>query len=191
MPDEAAPLPPAEIEHRLAGRMRLRLRAKRGDAEFFRRLEAGLARIPGVRSVRASATTGGVLIEHGGDDAGILSAAKEQALFEAAPPARPPAPFTGTAAELPGSLDLAVAGLAGAGLLQLARGKIVGSASENLWNAYSLHAITKESRLAVLLVAFGLLQIVRGEVLGSATSLFLYALSARQIAQRQAAEGGV
>src|SRR5436309_2534469 len=123
MPDEAAPLPPAEIEHRLAGRMRLRLRAKRGDAGFFRRVEAGLARIPGVRSVRASATTGGVLIEHGGDDAGILSAAKEQALFEAAPPARLPAPFIGAAAELPGSLDLAVAGLAGAGLLQLARGK--------------------------------------------------------------------
>ena len=77
------------------------------------------------------------------------------------------------------------------GLLQLARGEIVGSASENLWNAYGLYAVTRNTLPSAFLIAFGLFQIARGEVLGSATSLFLYAYSARRLAQHRAPEEAV
>jgi hypothetical protein len=82
-------------------------------------------------------------------------------------------------------LNLVALGLAGAGMLQVARGQVIGSASENLWNAYGLYAATRQRWPLTVLVPLGLLQIARGEVLGSATSLFLYALSARRMAQRQ------
>ncbi len=49
MPD-TPPLPLAEVEHRIPGRMRLRVRMRRGDAGFFERT-ASLGRVPGVRGV--------------------------------------------------------------------------------------------------------------------------------------------
>ncbi len=196
MPDATASLPFAELEHRIPGRMRLRVAARRGDAGFFRRAEAGLARAPGVRAVRVNPHTASILVEHGGDEPAVLAAAKTQGLFGVAPvPSRPvrvlavPALSSGAAgANAWSPLDLASAGLAGAGLLQLARGRVIGSASENLWNAYGLYAITRQAWPSTLMVAFGLLQIARGEVLGSATSLFLYAFSARRLSQRKTAE---
>jgi hypothetical protein len=78
--------------------------------------------------------------------------------------------------------------LLGAALVQLVRGEVVGSASENLWNAYGLYAVTRQTMPSALLVAFGLLQVARGEVFGSATSLLLYAYSAWRMAQQQPAE---
>ncbi len=84
MPD-TAPLPLAVVEHSIPGRMRLRVRARRGDAGFFERA-AGLGRVPGVHGVRANAQTGSILIEHAGDEAAVLAAAREQGLFRDAPP---------------------------------------------------------------------------------------------------------
>jgi len=68
------------------------------------------------------------------------------------------------------------------------RGEVVGSASENLWNAYGLYAVTRHTLPSALLIAFGLLQVARGEVLGSATSLLLYAYSAWRMAQHRAGQ---
>jgi Heavy metal associated domain 2 len=194
MPDPQ--LPVAQVEHRIPGRMRLRVSAMRGDAGFFRRAETDLARVPGVRAVRVNPHTASILIEHGGDEAEVLSGAKTRGLFKAAPPpSRPSAIVTGSGlasvavgGEAFSPLDLASAGLAGAGLLQLVRGQVFGSASENLWNAYGLYTMTRHAWPSTLLVAFGLLQIMRGEVLGSATSLFLYAFAARRMAQGQPVE---
>ena len=197
MPDAAhdavSPLARAEIEHRIAGRMRLRVRARRGDAGFFRRVEDELARVPGVRGVRANPQTSGILIEHEGDEAAVLAAGRERGLFAVEPdsPASRPAPSPSAPGGAASPLDLAAVGLAGAGLLQLARGEIVGSASENLWNAYGLYAVTRNTLPSAFLIAFGLFQIARGEVLGSATSLFLYAYSARRLAQHRAPEEAV
>jgi hypothetical protein len=84
-------------------------------------------------------------------------------------------------------LNLVALGLTAAGVLQLARGKVVGSASESLWNAYGLYVMTREAWPLAVLVPFGVFQIARGEALGSATSLFLYAFSARRMAQRRSA----
>lgn len=67
------------------------------------------------------------------------------------------------------------------------RGRVLGSATENLWNAYLHYAGSREAGPPTLLVALGLVQIARGEWLGSASSLFLYAYRARQIARHQPA----
>ncbi len=201
MPDHdaaTAPLPMAEVEHRILGRMRLRVRACRGDAEFFERVASSLGRQAGIRAVRVNSGTGSILIEHDGREEAVLAGAKSRNLFEAAPPLRqavavraagPHLPSAGAKASSP--LNVAAVGLAGAGVLQLARGQVVGSASENLWNAYGLYAVTRQVGPAALLVVFGLFQIARGEVLGSATSLFLYAFSARRMAQHRAAEEAI
>lgn len=195
MPD-VAPLPHAKIEHRIPGRMRLRIHTRRRDAGFFERAVAFLAGEPGVRTVRANPHTASLLVEYEGDGTALLAAAEGHGLFEVAVPApgrtvavgAPPSLPGSTGPKVPSPLDLAAAGLAGAGLLQLLRGQVVGSASENLWNAYGLYAAKRQAFPSTLLVAFGLFQIARGEVLGSATSLFLYAFSARRMARHRAVE---
>ncbi len=200
MPDATVPLVPAVVEHRIPGRMRLRIPRRRGDAAFFGHVAAELAEVAGVRSVRNNPVTASVLIEHGGDAAEVLQAARERHLFAATEPtgasARAVAAFDALARWSPGrspprALNLAAAGLAGAELVQVARGRVVGSASENFWNAYAAYAMTGQGKVALLLGVFGLVQVMRGEVLGSATSLFLYALSARRMAQSRTAESTI
>jgi hypothetical protein len=200
MPDTVdinPPLPAAEIVHRIPGRMRLRVPAHQHDNAFFQRAEQTLAGITGIRRVRANPRTGSLLVEHDGIETAVLAAARDLGLFTAAPPARsmpvPHAnPSTSKGAMLGASpLNLVALGLAGAGVMQLARGEVVGSASENLWNAYGLYAVTRQRWPLAFLVPFGLLQILRGEVLGSAISLFLYAFSARRMAQHRPVEDTV
>ncbi|MBV8914972.1 MAG: heavy-metal-associated domain-containing protein [Acetobacteraceae bacterium] len=170
------------------------MRTKRGDLEYFERVRTALAGVPGVHRVQVNPQTGSVLLEYGADESAVLATAKDEGLFtvaaadralarhsEAQPGPRVAAPVS--------PLNLAASGLAGAGLLQLARGRVLGSASENLWNAYGFYALTRQALPSAVLIAFGLFQAVRGEVLGSATSLFVYAYLARRRAQDQAAEG--
>lgn len=188
----AGHMPLAQIEHSIPGRVRLRLRAMRDDVPFFQRVEAELARWPHIRAVRSNARTGSLLVEHTGDPAIWIRNARDGGLFNAVRPEAPaarrsvvrpvPAPVVGS------PLNLTAAGLAAAGTLQLMRGNVVGSASENLWNAYGLYAVARKPLASVVLVALGLMQIARGEVLGSATSLFLYAYSARRLARHRATE---
>jgi hypothetical protein len=187
-PGSMPPLARAVIEHRLPGRMRLRIAGKRGDAAFFRNAETRLAAAPGVSRVRASPLTGGILVEHGGDEEGLLGSARKEGLFAAAlPPSGPSAVAWPVHREPSGwPLQLAALGLSGAGVLQLTRGRAIGSASENLWNAYGLYATTRQKLPAALLASVGVLQVVRGEVLGSAISLFLYAYSAYRMGRGQA-----
>lgn len=188
---DAAPLPLAQVEHRLPGRLRLRVVSRRDDAAWFERAAAGLAADPAVRAVRANPGTASLLVEHDGDEPTVLAAASARGLFDASPrptpvarptPAAPPSPATA----LPG-LEMAAAGFVAAGALQLVRGRVVGSATENLWNAYLVFAGTRQAGPTALLVALGLLQIARGEILGSASSLFLYAWRAHQIARHRPA----
>jgi len=164
---------------------------RRGDTAFFEQVAASLGQEPGVCAVRVNPSTASILVEHESDEATVFAASRAQRLFHASASApRKAAPFGPTrsqssAAIFASPLDVAAVGLAGAGLLQLLRGQVVGSASENLWNAYGLYAVTRRPLPSALLVAFGLLQIARGQVLGSATSLFLYAFSAMRLAQHR------
>jgi len=178
--------------------MRLRVRVHLGDTAFFDRVAASLTHEPGIRAVRVNPHTASILVEYDGDEAAILAGAKTQRLFETAAPVLGGAsaafgaiPPSSSGAITLSKLDLAAAGLTTAGVLQLLRGQVVGSASENLWNAYGLYTVTQQAPPSIFLVAVGLLQIVRGEVLGSAISLFLYAFSARRMAQHQPGENAV
>lgn len=186
----SAPLAHATIEHRIAGRIRLRIPERRGNASFFVRAAGLMATWPGIQRVQANPLTGSILVRHTGDSTDWLKAAQAEGLFEVVEPMRKMAVLNqGTPARpQPSPLHVAATGLAAAGVLQIARGQVIGSASENLWNAYGLWVVTRRPWASALLCGFGLLQLFRGEVLGSATSLFLYAFSARRLARRLAAE---
>jgi hypothetical protein len=191
MSEPSTPLPIAEIEHRLPGRLRLRLASRRGDAAFFASVAERLARLPGVRSLRANPRTGSILIEHDGAAEALGELAKEQGLLQIASPAPPPRWSGGeghrTARVQP--LSLAAAGLAGLGLYQAARGRLVGSGTGTLWKAYAAYAYLNRPRLAAALAGFGLYRLAKGPALGSAVSLFYYAISAQHMARQRKAGG--
>lgn len=191
-----AALPQALVEHELPGRLRLRVPSRRGDRPFFEAVSERIAGLAGVRRVRANPLTGSLLVEHATSAAAIAALAREHGSFDLIAPGALPAPREVPAAParpavLPDPLSLAAAGLAGAGAYQLARGRVLGSASENLWNAYGAYAVLKQPWTAVVLVGFGLYQLAAGQGLGSAVSLFLYALNARHLARGQAPEAAV
>ena len=56
-------LPTARIEHRLPGRLRVRMPAMRGDLEFFSKLEEAFTRHPALGTVTVSPATAGILFE--------------------------------------------------------------------------------------------------------------------------------
>lgn len=179
----------AVLEHRLPGRMRLRVRNRRGDEAFFREMLGALTATVSVQEVRSNPATASILVSYSGQESAVLNTIRACGLDvrETAPPTvvvvRRSNPVT-----MPTALDVAAVGLATAGAVQLARGQVVGSASENLWNAFGLYAVTRQRWIPLILVALGLRQVMRGELLGSAVSLFLYALSARRLAQHRGTE---
>lgn len=190
MPETSTPLPLAEIAHLLPGRLRLRIPSRRGDAPFFAEIAARMARLAGVRAVRANLRTASLLIEHDGPADALARSASEQRVLEIVPAA--PAPtraqqYSGRLAALP-PLSVAAAGLAGLGLYQMARGEMLGSASENFWMAFRTYALLGRPQIAALLVGFGLFRLAKGKALGSAESLFYYAATAHRMARRRGAE---
>jgi hypothetical protein len=65
---------------------------------------------------------------------------------------------------------------------------MLGSASENFWNAYGAYRIFHNSPVALVLGALGLWQLLRGQWLGSASSLLFYALVAQSLASEEKAQ---
>jgi len=185
MPETSTPLPLARIEHRLAGRLRLRVPSRRGDAGFFATVVEKLGQLGAVRALKTDPRTGSILIAHDGEAETLTAFAKEHGLFALEPPrAARPEPISGARRLGTPTHPLAIAatGLAGLGVYQAARGRFLGSATENFWNAYGAYAVLGRPRVAVALAAFGLYQLVRGQVFGSAASLMFYAIIARQMA---------
>ena len=60
------PLPLATVVHATGTRLRLRVHARRGDAAFFERCAAALARVAGIAAVDARAMTASLLLHHDG-----------------------------------------------------------------------------------------------------------------------------
>ena len=164
------------VEHMMPGRIRLRFRSRRGETDFFQRLVTLLSEISLVDEVDANSLTGSVLIRH--------SASPEQLAFLAAQigllPLQhlssalgdPPAARREPRSEL--SAPMAV-GLFALALLQLARGRVLGSASEQFWHAERArerHAPV----LSLALCGLGILQLLSGRVLAPAASLFVYGM---------------
>ena len=183
MPETSMPLPLAELVHQLPGRLRLRVDSRRGDSAFFADMAKRVAGMAGVRAVRANPRTGSLLIEHdGAADALVRSASEQGVLRIAAPAPRAVRTTVRSRRVIPvRPLSVAAVGLAGLGLYQAGRGRFLGSATENFWNAYGAYAQMNRKRIAATLAAFGLYQLANGRVLGSAASLLFYALSARDM----------
>jgi hypothetical protein len=185
MSDTSTSLPLAELVHQLPGRLRLRVDSRRGDAAFFAGVAKRVAEIAGVRAIRANPRTGSLLIEYDGTAEALARSAREHGLLRIASPAPPSARTAMRSRRFAPVRPLSVAavGLAGLGLYQAARGRLLGSATENFWNAYGAYAQMNRKRIAATLAAFGLYQVTTGRVLGSAASLLFYALSAHNMAR--------
>jgi hypothetical protein len=192
MPERSPPL--AQVEHQLAGRLRLRVSAKRHDPAFFTFVEDRLLQAPGIRRLRTNPRTGSILVEHADGVAAIAAFAREQGLFDLALTVPRPAaaaartPRTGRSSVHP--LSVTAAGLAGLGAYQVARGRFFGSAVEHLWHGYGAYRTLNMPLLALGLAGLGLYRLTTGHILNPAATLLFHALTARAMAGRNSGEAG-
>jgi hypothetical protein len=154
-------LPHAEITHNSPGRLRLRIRAQRGHADYFAGIEEKLVHCPGIERVVTNPVTGSVLLEPANDLAALVAFTQAQQLFQLAPaPALMP-PLTHQVAERFGILNGELRKFSGGGIdfgalgflglvtlatVQLQRGHVLGPASTLLWSAISLLRIPPPAR---------------------------------------------
>jgi hypothetical protein len=71
----------AVIAHRIPGRVRLVIRERRGDVDYFADLSDRLTRFPSVQNSRVNATTGSIALEFAGSVEDILRQAEEEDLL--------------------------------------------------------------------------------------------------------------
>ena len=147
-------LPQAHIVHQLRGRLRLKIKEKRQDPEYFTTLCSRIESLDGVEEVSVNLTTGSVLLLHPQQPFAELEPqliALEMFELVAAPPPRQSAlmpVFDGIAQLDEGLADgtsgnydlrtLAVLGLIAAAVYQLYRGNIAGPAIPMLISALDL-----------------------------------------------------
>jgi hypothetical protein len=182
----------AIVEHKIPGRVRVRIASKRGNVSFFEAVVQKIRPHPRVHRVSASPHTGSVLIHHAGDVPEILSLAVD--LFEVGESVeatkRLEAAANRSGLPLPEILDGAAVVAAGLGLYQLARRGDLGTASENFWAAFGCYRILHRPGLAAVFAGLGVMRLFQGKVLGSATSLLYYSLLAHQMADLEREKGG-
>ena len=143
----------AWVVHRTAGRLRLRLPERKGDATYFADLASAVATLPGVLATRQNLLAASLVIEHDPDASDPLTPAQASLglrVIEGEPPTVPPLEsLTSGFAELERTLreasgnaaDLRTLGflvLATAGLVQVARGHAFSAGSSLLWHAADL-----------------------------------------------------
>lgn len=128
-------LPVAEIVHAMAGRARLRIAARRGDAVFFAAVATELSTIAGVHKVEVRPLTGSLVIQHSPPLEPIATAAQEARLFVLGKASAVPPPIA--------TVRIAPRALVGLGLgalavWQLTAGKILPPAITLAWYAAGL-----------------------------------------------------
>ena len=178
-------IPVAYIEHRLPGRVRLRVPSRRGEVPFFEKVVQELSKHPAIHELTATPLTGSVTLHYLEPLQPITTAAADQKLFET----RRLEPQTNAgrskrASRLSGSglADGITAGLSGLSLFQATQGNVFGSAAENFWHAFGAQRFLGRADIAAGFAALGIYQILRGQFFGSAASLVFYALVMRQMA---------
>jgi hypothetical protein len=149
--------PSAVIEHEMPGRLRLRIRTRRGDAPFFHDIVQALSKRPEIKEVDANPLTGSILIHHSGSSQAITAAALEQGLFQLGPKQSKEAQSKAPPSDA-GPMDAIATGLAGLGLFQVARGQVIGNAAENFWNAYGAQRILGRPEIATAFALLGVFQ---------------------------------
>lgn len=146
----------AYLVHHTAGRYRLRIPARRRDADFFEQLAQPLAEHDKIHRVSINSQTAGVLIEHAGLElAELQNYADEQGLFRLEPGDVPK----------PAVFDHAVARLRG----------LNRQVSESTGQHFDLRGA-----VFVLLIMLGLRELMRGNLMAPAASLFWYAYNTLQ-----------
>jgi hypothetical protein len=151
-------LPVAVVVHRLPGRMRVRVEERRRDEAYFAQVAQQLRQCPTVVDVSVTPLTGSVLILHDGTDTDVVTGyAKAFDLFEVVLPAsgsvgaepRPDQVIqerldhvdrwmrreSGDHADL---RSLALIGLLGGAVWQMARGRMLPAGATLLWYALVL-----------------------------------------------------
>jgi hypothetical protein len=139
----------AVVAHRTSGRVRLRIREKRGDEAFFFELSELLQEIDTVQAVRANAMTGSVVIEYAGDFDGLAELMKTRDIIveKGQEPAASPVKESGTT-RLSAPIPLNIVSgreitpmfmigvlLAGVGVVQIFRGRVLVPAMSGFWMA--------------------------------------------------------
>jgi hypothetical protein len=145
-------LPLAHVTHRVPGRTRIKIPAKRGDSAYFRRLAEHLDRLPGLKGFTANPRTASVLMYHGIELTSIASRAAEEGLFRV---------------EDPPSRNVPIARQVTDGLKGIDEG--FAFVSSGLFDLKSV--------VLVALVGMGIYQIRKGDLLAPAASLLWYALN--------------
>ena len=146
--------PEAYIVHQIRGRVRLRIRAKRQDTDYFAALGRRIESLPGIDEVRVNATTGSVILFHPEQPySEIEPGLRAIDLFELAAGPEPKMPAlaplrTGIttldhalAEKSFGSVDLrtlVVISAFGLAVHQMLRGNLLGPALPLLWQAVDL-----------------------------------------------------
>ena len=180
------------VEHKLPGRVRVRIPSKRGDPAFFEAVLTKVKSHPNVRHVRANSYTGSVVIHHAGSADDILALAIE--LFELDDGDEKVKELQAVAERsglrLSEILDATAAATAGFGAYQLVRRRGLGTASENFWAAFGSYRVLNSPPLAAAFAGLGIIQLLRGELLGSATSLLYYSLLAHHMADLEREQVG-
>jgi hypothetical protein len=176
----------AHIEHRLPGRVRLRVPSKRGDLAFFERVVKELSRHPAVWDLVASPLTGSITLQYSEPLQAIMEAAVDLLSVE---PSRPEPRVTGSPSKREKRLsrDAGLAGqvaggLSGLCIYQALRGKVVGNALESFWLSFSAQTVLSRPDLAAVYAGLGVWQLLTGRLFGSASSLFFYSMVMRQVA---------
>jgi hypothetical protein len=75
----------AHIAHESAGRLRVRVPARRGNEGFFQQAVDALASMPGVSHVQANPVTASILVLHEREVANVAEFAEQQRLFRLDP----------------------------------------------------------------------------------------------------------
>jgi len=145
-------IPLAYVAHRLPGRVRLRIPSHRGERDYFARTGERLQDCPGVEWLRTDFRTGSILIQHAPelDIFRIARFAEDAELFRVGESwDRGTTMLRGASAQLAGLnawlqefsrgradlSSLLFALLIGLAIVQIFRGKILGSATAFLWYA--------------------------------------------------------
>jgi hypothetical protein len=194
--------PVALVEHKLPGRLRLRIPTRRGDVLFFERVIGALSKHPDVKELAANPLTGGLLILHAGSVQALTAEAARQGFFEIGTGEPRSAqsktaqggksrPTAAIAAGGSGPLDAIATALSGLALFQATQGQALGNATENFWNAYGAHRIMGRPGIAAGFALAGVYQMLRGQLFGAASSLLFYSLIARQLADIDRAVGAL
>jgi hypothetical protein len=155
-------VPIAHICHAIAGRLRIRVPAKRRDTSYLLNAQQKLASLHGVDSVEANPITGTLLLHHHLNPQAIVEFARGQDLFTITTPDNTAARDSETVSERAygalRALDQYVRGLSGGGT--------------DFWGVIFL-----------VMLGLGIKELIKGNISSPATTMLWYAVGALMLAQ--------